>query len=363
MRFFFVLVFFVVALLWTYVGLSFVLPMLWGTQFMWLGWAFLIGTFALQVWRWTFFARAEKNPWLLLATYFSLGLICFLVVATLLKDLLSLFVDITPLMLFELLIISVLLNLQSLWIARKGPQVKTIVLKTGLSGQPLRIIQLSDLHVGPIITKKYVENVVRLVTDLKPDLIVATGDMGDGDVSLLDRDLEPLGRLRDLAPCYHIPGNHEYYWNAEAWISKMESLGFKALLNRGLPLDLPGKIPLWLGGVPDPQGARFIPSHHADPSKAIDQEQARGRYKVLIAHQPKTCHDALKAGFDLMLCGHTHGGQFFPFTMLVGFFNPYTRGLNDHHGMKVYVNVGTGFWGPPLRLGARAEITCIELRG
>lgn len=361
MRFFFVIILFLVTLLWTYVGLSFIFPMLSGTGLDWLGWIFLAGTLGLQIWRWGFYARAEKSPRLLLAAYFSLGFISFLMVAALFKDILSLFFPLSSVMLFALFILSFLMNLQSLWIAKKGPQVKTTRIKTGFVGEPLRIVQLSDLHVGPIITQNYVENVVQMVSHLKPDLIVATGDMGDGDVALLSSALEPLRRLSQLAPCFHIPGNHEYYWNAQEWISKMESLGFEALINRGLPLTLPGKIPLWLGGVPDPQGARFIPSHQSDPSKAMDAKQARGRYKILLAHQPKSCYEAVKAGFDLMLCGHTHGGQFFPFTMLVGFFNPYTRGLNNHHGMKVYVNVGTGFWGPPLRLGARAEITCLEL--
>ncbi len=361
MKIFIFLVFIVLSLLWSYVGLSLIVPLVWGTDWAWLGATFLIGTFLLQVWRWTQMQKAEKYPRVLLAAYFSLGLICHLLVAAVLKDFVQIWTTVPNAAILMLIFASLLLNIKSLWVAFQGPIIRSVQIKSGIEGQPVKILQISDLHVGPIIQKEYVEKVVAMVLNEKPDLIFATGDIGDGSVSELHEDLAPLAKLTKNIPSFYVPGNHEYYWNGPAWIEKMEQLGFKALINQGQELLLEGKIPLWLGGVPDPQGERFVPSHKTDPQLAIKDLNNQNLYKILLAHRPQTCFEAKKAGFDLMVCGHTHGGQFFPFTLLVGLFNPYSRGLNDHKGMKVYVNLGTGYWGPPLRLGATSEITRIEI--
>lgn len=353
----FIIVFFsALTLLWTYVGLSLLYPVVADTQWEWALWAFLLLTYALQAWRWSRLNRSDEKPRTLLITHFALGLMIHFFVAAVIKDIAGFFVDI-PLQGYWILILSALgLNILSLVIGLKGPTVRTVKIKTGLQGDPIHIVQISDLHVGPIIRDRYVRKVVNRILPLKPDLIVATGDIGDGQVSLVSEPLEILRELTAESRGFYVPGNHEFYWQGESWIAKMQDLQFQPLLNEGVPVSLPGKIPLWVGGVPDPTGARFNPLMVSNPHKAISSA-AEGRYKLLLAHQPKSCFEGEKAGFDLMMCGHTHGGQFFPFTFLVGFFNPYSRGLNQHGNMKVYVNVGTGFWGPPLRFGARAEIT------
>lgn len=361
MKRFVFIVFFVLILLWTYVGFSLILPVLRGTGYDWLGGFFLGVTFLLQVWRWTQMRKAETHLRLLFAAYFSLGLICHLLVAAIVKDVTQIFTPLSQTTLGIIILACLALNFVSLYIAFRGPTVRKVQIKTQYVGKPVKIVQFSDLHVGPMIEKDYVENVVQKILDQKPDLIFATGDIGDGNAEAMSPNTEPLRRLAQNAPSFYVPGNHEYYWNGPEWIQHMESLGFSALINQGLPVDLAEKIPLWIGGVPDQQAESFVPAHKTEPHKAISAKGSKDRFKILLAHRPQSCYEAEKAGFDLMVCGHTHGGQFFPFTLIVGFFNAFSRGMNHYKRLMVYVNVGTGFWGPPLRLGARAEITCFEI--
>jgi predicted MPP superfamily phosphohydrolase len=112
--------------------------------------------------------------------------------------------------------------------------------------------------------------------------------------------------------------------------------------------------------VTDYTGGQFIPSHKSDPTAAMKNAPADS-VKILLAHQPKTLYQAESLGFDLMISGHTHGGQFFPWNLVATIGQPYIKGLHKHNGTWVYVSKGTGYWGPPVRLGARSEITVITL--
>jgi uncharacterized protein len=174
-------------------------------------------------------------------------------------------------------------------------------------------------------------------------------------------DLEPLRKLHAKHGVYYVTGNHEYYWKGQEWIDKVKELGFTVFHNDGKTITLPEKD-IWLAGVPDHTCSRFYPGQVSDPLLAMQSNPNASAAKILLAHQPKSCFGAQEAGFEFMLCGHTHWGQFFPVSLLVGLFNPYHKGLNLHKNMWVYVNAGTGFWGPPLRLGVPSEITCFTLK-
>ena len=120
-----------------------------------------------------------------------------------------------------------------------------------------------------------------------------------------------------------------------------------------------GKITL--GGVNDYMASAVNPDHSSDPATAMAGSPPDA-LKILMAHQPRSAHEAEAAGFDLQLSGHTHGGQFWPWNHFVRFQQPYTAGLHRHGRMQIYISRGTGYWGPPKRFGAPSEITRIILR-
>ena len=216
----------------------------------------------------------------------------------------------------------------------------------------LRIVQLSDLHVGPTIRRPFIEAVVDAANALKPDLVAVTGDVADGFVPDLRDHVAPLARLRAPLGTFFVTGNHEYYWDPRGWMQELERLGLSVLTNEHRLLQR-GSGRLLLAGVTDLSAG---PDPYAAMADAPESD-----VRVLLAHQPRSAYDARAAGFDLQLSGHTHGGQFFPFNVLVRLFQPFVAGLHRLEEMWLYVSRGTGYWGPPLRLGAPSEITLIEL--
>lgn len=353
----------VLALVWFYTWHSFIQNSGYSEIVMGLFAGVWLSSYALQVWRWISYQKSDESPKKLLAAYFFLGLMSHIFVFAILKDIVvSLsavawdsvwLMDQAGTVNAVVLFVCVLFNLYGVRTALRGPCIQTVAVKAPQLQRNLRIVQISDLHVGPIIRKDYVENVVKKTLELNPDLIFITGDLGDGQVESLDESLEPLRRLGKAAPTYYVTGNHEGYWGLEGWVNKVRELGFQALNNEGL-VPFQG-VSLFLGGVTD---------HGPNPTESLRTCPSEpAHYKLLLAHQPKVCFTAETAGYDLMMCGHTHEGQFFPFNLVVGYFNPYVKGLNQHKRMKVYVNTGTGFWGAPLRLGTRSEITLLNLEG
>jgi hypothetical protein len=216
----------------------------------------------------------------------------------------------------------------------------------------LKIVQLSDLHVGSTIRRSFVDRVVDRTNDLVPDLVAVTGDVADGFVPELRDHVAPLGRLRAPLGTFFVTGNHEYYWDPRGWMRELERLGINVLSNEHRLIER-GRGRLLLAGVTDLSAAS---NPHAAVAGAPDSD-----VRILLAHQPRTAFAAQDAGFDLQLSGHTHGGQYFPFNVLVRLFQPFVAGLHRLEAMWLYVSRGTGYWGPPLRFGAPSEITLIEL--
>ena len=224
----------------------------------------------------------------------------------------------------------------------------------------LTIVQISDIHVGPTIKARYVEAIVDAVNRLKPDVIAVTGDIVDGSVTQLADHTAPLGRLTARYGAFLVTGNHEYYSGASQWIAEFERLGLRVLLNEHVVLEHQG-APFILAGVTDYTAGHFDASHRSDPAAALAQAPGHIDIKVLLAHQPRTAHAAVDAGFTLQLSGHTHGGQFFPWNFFVRLQQPFTAGLAKLGTLWIYTSRGTGYWGPPKRLGAPSEITRLRL--
>jgi uncharacterized protein len=222
------------------------------------------------------------------------------------------------------------------------------------------IAQISDLHVGPTIKRGFVERIVARVNFLKADLIAITGDLVDGSVSDLWSHTAPLAGLAARHGVYFVTGNHEYYSGERAWTAELRRLGLTVLKNQHVILQHNGAS-LLLAGVTDFSAHHFDPAQRSDPAAALLGSVAGASPKILLAHQPSSAPAAEAAGYDVQISGHTHGGQFFPWNLLVRYFQPFTAGINRLKKLTVYVSRGTGYWGPPNRFGVPAEITRLRL--
>lgn len=231
-------------------------------------------------------------------------------------------------------------------------------LPPGLHG--FRIVQLSDIHVGPTIKRDYVQAIVDRVNRLAADLVAITGDTVDGSVEQLRADVAPLAGLRSRHGSYLVTGNHEYYAGAAAWLAEFERLGLHGLHNRHVVIDHDGAR-LVVAGVTDYTAGAFDPAQASDPAAALAGSPA-GLPRLLLAHQPRSANAVAAAGADLQLSGHTHGGQFWPWNFFVPLQQPFTAGLHKLGRLTVYTSRGTGYWGPPKRFGAPSEITVLHLR-
>ncbi|MFL9923182.1 metallophosphoesterase [Herbaspirillum lusitanum] len=221
------------------------------------------------------------------------------------------------------------------------------------------IVQISDIHVGPTIKRSYLQAIVDRVNGLNADVVAITGDLVDGSVLQLAAHTAPLAQLQARHGAYFVTGNHEYYSNAPEWIAEVRRLGLTVLMNEHVVLNH-GGADLVLAGVTDYTAHHFDMAQKSDPQAAI-KDAPGGSPKILLAHQPRSASAAEAAGFDLQLSGHTHGGQFFPWSLFVPLQQPYVAGLNRLKNLWIYTSRGTGYWGPPKRLLAPSEITRLRL--
>ena len=240
--------------------------------------------------------------------------------------------------------------------ARCGPTVRTLEIELNKLPQDLdglRIVQISDLHAGQTIGRAYVQSVSDQVVQLKPDLIVITGDLVDGHPDHIGDRLTPLLELQATYGIHYVTGNHEYYSGVEPWLVFLRAKGINVLDNRRVSIGSP-EASFDLVGVNDSGFGADLDRALAgrDPSRAV----------ILLAHRPRDIHGAARHKLDLQLSGHTHGGQLWPGQHIAPLLFPYVHGLHTHQGTKIYVSRGTGYVGPPLRLGAPSEITLITLR-
>ena len=318
---------------------------------------------ALWAGRATALAASPAKPIIEVAGFMAMGLSSLLIVFALAGDVLHLRALIGASGASAAVACGAVLVLAiGMWRARRPAIVRVVDipitdLPSDLEG--FRIVQLSDLHVGPTLRRDFVEGVVETANRLDPDLIALTGDVADGFPRALRDEVAPLAELRAPHGKYFVTGNHEYYWDAAAWLRELEGLGFNPLVNSHRVIRR-GTARLLLAGVTDLSASQGLAGHRSDPAAAAAGAPPSD-VRVLLAHQPKSAYAAYAAGYDLQLSGHTHGGQYFPFNLLVRLFQPFVAGLHRLEAMWLYVSRGTGYWGPPLRLGAPAEITLIQL--
>jgi hypothetical protein len=225
------------------------------------------------------------------------------------------------------------------------------------------IALLSDVHIGPTLDGRFLRALVEQTNRMRPDLIAIAGDLVDGSVEHIGNQVAELTRLRARDGICFVTGNHEYYSGAGEWIAFLKRLGVRVLMNERFSV-----------GDSTPSGAQFdvagVPDHRARRPYSVAPDAARAtagrdpqRELVMLAHQPVQITGSADVGAGLQLSGHTHGGQLYPFGALALMAQPYLAGLHRHRDTQtqIYVSRGAGFWGPPMRVLAPAEITRLRL--
>lgn len=256
-------------------------------------------------------------------------------------------------MLYATLVIS----LWSLRVLFMNPQVITHQLKGPDFMRGFRIAQISDLHVGmPTLRLKWLQNVVDLLNTTAPSAVVVTGDLVDVPYAIGSPLLEPLSQI--AASKFYVTGNHEYIRGGN-WEHRLGELGFQVLHNSNVIIPIQNGQ-LLLAGVPD-RGVNRLgnKSIQSNPDLALETK-ANVSYKILLAHEPSSVFDLKNQKCDLLLSGHTHGGQIFPFALFVRMVQPVVAGFKIIKGVNVFAHQGTGFWGPPMRWFTRCEIVIFE---
>ncbi|MEX1140576.1 MAG: metallophosphoesterase [Bacteroidota bacterium] len=255
-----------------------------------------------------------------------------------------------------------LLTGYGLYEARRKPAVLEVAvpiknLPADLEG--FRILQVTDIHAGLTVKRPFVEMVAEQMEGISADLIAMTGDLVDGTVRHLREHVEPFKHLSAPSGQFFITGNHEYYSGVEPWIEEVDRLGYTVLLNEHRVIKR-GNASILLSGITDYSAGDFDRTRPSDPARSVEGAP-RTDVRILLAHQPRSIFAAQPFKFDLQISGHTHGGQFFPWNFLAAVGQPYISGLHKHENTWVYVSKGTGYWGPPVRLAARSELTILTL--
>lgn len=248
------------------------------------------------------------------------------------------------------------------WEAVRVPGVRKVEIKIpklppALDG--FSIAQLSDMHIGPMLGREWLAEVVKKASALQPDLVALTGDFIDGYADSIASELGPLASLKARYGVFGISGNHEYYWNMPEWRKAIEDLGIVMLHNSHVALDAGGEK-IVVAGLADLAALRF---GMEGPNLEKALANAPESVKILLEHQPRNARENAEK-VDLQLSGHTHGGlAFFLQPIVARFNNGFVKGLYQLDNGNLYVHPGTGLWnGFSSRVGVPAEITHIILR-
>jgi predicted MPP superfamily phosphohydrolase len=222
-----------------------------------------------------------------------------------------------------------------------------------------RVAVVSVIHLGPLLGRAHTERIVRMINETEPDLVAVVGDLVDGTVEQLGPAAAPLADLVSREGTFFVTGNHEYFVDGTtSWLRELERLGLQVLRNENTRIRR-GAAAFDLAGVNDIAGeSRSDPPDFGRALRGVDPSTAT----VLLAHQPVQVAGAAQRQVDLQLSGHTHGGQMWPFHYAVELAQPVLAGLSTVRDTQLYVTRGAGFWGPPLRVGTRPDISVLTLR-
>ena len=242
------------------------------------------------------------------------------------------------------------------WFQARAIDVKNIAVYSGKIEENTRVVQISDIHFSRVTDERFAERIVPMINALRPDLVLFTGDYMDKGIANPLKIAEVMNRIEAPMGKFAISGNHEFITGYFDCIDFIERNGFEFMDGRVVEA---GRN-IVIGGVMDRSAEKAGVYYHED-SKVLNQFKNEN-FNIYMKHRPEL-EEGDASHFDLMLSGHTHGGQIFPFTVLVKIVNRYLAGLYElDGGAMLYVSRGTGSWGPPVRFGAIPEITLIELK-
>ena len=289
-----------------------------------------------------------------------MGFLLYLLLSVAVTDLIRLFVNAPPRFFGYTALVMAFLVCSYGFL--NASHVRTVNITLPLQGlkEEIRILHLSDLHLGHFRGEKFLRTVLEKVEKEKADAVCITGDLFDGRKQMNERVFDVFRQVK--IPVYFVEGNHELYTGAAEIKKRLREAGVTVLENEKIEFRELQVIGLrYLGG-----GKRFSGHGGKDPMaemrealEALRIEQEKPA--LLLHHSPGVYQTAADYGIDLFLTGHTHGGQFFPFTIMAGWVHTYNRGLHDHEGMKIFVSQGAGTFGPPIRVGTRSEMAVIRM--
>lgn len=261
----------------------------------------------------------------------------------------------------EWLLCLVLIGLYSLF---RGLQFPSVIHEKIKSPHPelkgLKMVQITDLHMGQLQHKKaWLDRVVEVCNQQQADFIFLTGDLVEGSLQQVQPLLESLKFMKCKMGLIYTSGNHELIHGGVQWETVLHDMGWTVLHNSHGLYNFHGKK-IQVAGVPDRMIKRFSPRYESHPEKALLTQQ-KVDYRILLAHEPSSVKDLKSIKPDLLLSGHTHAGQIFPFNFLVGLVQPVVSGWKSINSVAVFAHPGTGLWGPPMRLGSRNSIYVFEM--
>lgn len=320
-------------------------------------------------------ARKKHQSWhdlYMALTHLALGYINFLAVFVILRDILAFATHVanpefdsqiwySATVTLALLILPVILIFLGSLVILSGPRRKKVPLRfkdLPLDLEGLRILHITDLHISRSLPTKFILKLIETCKKDPADLVVFTGDILDDEPKRFAADVKLLNQIPNRLGSFYVPGNHEYYWEGAHTIQAFRDLGFQVLTNECHSLKIGGSE-MQICGIPDPAARMF--SLEAPDFKKMGSALKSDAFKVLLSHQPSLADQAAPLGIHLQLSGHTHGGQFFPWNLLIGLFQKYGKGRYQIENLQLYVNQGTGYWGPKLRLGTYCEVAEIVL--
>ncbi len=262
---------------------------------------------------------------------------------------------------FWTVLLAVGLSAYALYEGMKTPRLVELTITDPKITTPADIVILSDFHVNRTTPVKKIKKLTARIKGLRPDVVLIAGDLIDDKASTMPEQIKALAGLHGKYGTYMVLGNHEFYAGLTDWLPLFPQMGYRLLYNDGVSLP---PLKLYIGGIPDANTTRRANKIMRPDLPLTMQKAHQSEYKILLSHSPSFLKELAPGKIDLMISGHTHGGQIFPFHFLVSRVNDdFLSGLYEEKDKKtkLYVSNGYGFWGPSMRLFAPSELVLLHL--